>query len=32
MTFEAMDIAIAEHLGWSDIKVGEGARIWGNRH
>ena len=31
MTLEQIDIAIAEHLGWSDIRVGEGARIWGNR-
>ena len=31
MTLEQIDIAIAEYLGWSDIKVGEGARIWGNR-
>ena len=31
MTLEQIDIAIAEHLGWSDVRVGEGARIWGNR-
>jgi len=31
MTLEQIDIAIAKHLGWSDIRVGEGSRIWGNR-
>ena len=31
MTLEQIDIAIAEHLEWSEIRVGEGARIWGNR-
>jgi len=31
MTLEQIDVAIAEHLEWSEVTVGEGARIWGNR-